>query len=682
MPFISCNKFATLARIRRETASRLFRDFHNGRINPWNGCVLNVQTSNGKGGKSGLHYLVSVDSLPTAFQERLKSSQALVKVPSNIPTLKDANKQEGWWLRQLEPILQPNLSRNNRALLVEEICNRKHTDWNGNPKTISRSTLYARLKKFQTQGIGSQIRKRREDRGNRRVYISKLWDSNVPFENTTKQNISDAITRQIQGYIKSGLVTSKTEVFIRNYLMKQTIGNGFNPNEPNFLERICKVPKYKISEQKRFKNVHRFKSDKKAHYDASPSIKRDWSGLKPMECVVADVHHLNFLINRENGTTATAKMIAFQDMATRRVWSELIFFDKKGGVRNTDVIAVFARMLSDKSWGVPKNLYLDNGSEYRFADYLSDLFNIVYPTTNFKTGECSSKKITAMPIAQAGDHIIRAIAYNSKAKPIEALFGHLEQHFFRHTDGYIGDDRMNPKTPKLGKLPRGQENFDSAIIEFESKMAAYHAFPQSAFLKGKSPNESFQNFVDDGWAATIVEHDDLNAAISKPQSRKVIGDCVKAFNIEFQADELAAYSGDRVVAYIPPYTEFNAIRIETQKGDFICNAIAERTYRYDNREGAKRSSERKKNFDQKIRHMDKSTPTPDVNAEFKKIVDQSIPVTPNEPTDIVSLFGDEKAPPTPLPDNVVPLHATPKSNEEVIELNKKMLPNFDWRKPE
>ena len=65
-------------------------------------------------------------------------------------------------------------------------------------------------------------------------------------------------------------------------------------------------------------------------------------------------------------------MLAFMDVATRRVRAELVMIEGKGGVRNTDGIKAFLAMAVDPAWGLPKHFYVDNGSEYLFSDYLSD----------------------------------------------------------------------------------------------------------------------------------------------------------------------------------------------------------------------------------------------------------------------------------------------------------------------
>jgi hypothetical protein len=66
------------------------------------------------------------------------------------------------------------------------------------------------------------------------------------------------------------------------------------------------------------------------------------------------------LVRRENGTAATPKLLAFLDLATNRLFYQLVFFEARGGVRNIDVISAFVEMCKDPAFGVPQYLYCDN----------------------------------------------------------------------------------------------------------------------------------------------------------------------------------------------------------------------------------------------------------------------------------------------------------------------------------
>ncbi len=73
-------------------------------------------------------------------------------------------------------------------------------------------------------------------------------------------------------------------------------------------------------------------------------------------------------------------------------------------------------MVSHPEWGLPGTLYLDNGGEYNWSKFIDD-----------------AMQLGDMTVLQSIDKnarlssIVKAMPYNAAAKPIEGLFGSLEQ---------------------------------------------------------------------------------------------------------------------------------------------------------------------------------------------------------------------------------------------------------------
>ncbi|MFC7663317.1 hypothetical protein ACFQWF_12070 [Methylorubrum suomiense] len=120
-----------------------------------------------------------------------------------------------------------------------------------------------------------------------------------------------------------------------------------------------------------------------------------------MGLVLGDVHHTDTLIERADGTTATPKLIAWKDVGTRRVRWDVVLCDAGTSIRNADLIASFLNMVRDPAWGMSAMLYLDNGSEYLFAEFLKDAMQL----TGFR-GE----------LLDHGSPIVKARPYNAQAK--------------------------------------------------------------------------------------------------------------------------------------------------------------------------------------------------------------------------------------------------------------------------
>ena len=100
---------------------------------------------------------------------------------------------------------------------------------------------------------------------------------------------------------------------------------------------------------------------------------------------------------------ATPKGIAWLDAGTRRVRIDLVLCEPGTAIRNADLIDSFIAMTQDPHWGMPAKLYLDNGSEYRFAEFLPDALKLAGL-------DCEG--------FDRGKPLIRATAYNAAAKGI------------------------------------------------------------------------------------------------------------------------------------------------------------------------------------------------------------------------------------------------------------------------
>ncbi len=180
------------------------------------------------------------------------------------------------------------------------------------------------------------------------------------------------------------------------------------------------IPRRFIDREQQYRKVAIFDRNRKAHEDAKPRIIRSRTGLEPQQIIVGDVHHLDIVMRRPDGSEAWPKAVAWLDLATNRIWLDLVLLDKGEGIRNADVIKSFIRMVS--AWGMPQSLYLDNGSEYRWPEFVNDALKLV-----------ADIKYDVDP---RRSQIVRAKPYNASAKAIESIFGLLEQRYFRTLPGW------------------------------------------------------------------------------------------------------------------------------------------------------------------------------------------------------------------------------------------------------
>ncbi len=596
----------------------------------WHGSRLIIRVVKGRGGRSGINYEIALESLPSHIQLRFEFEKRETFDGRTADSCHNKLAERNWWLTLLQPVIAKPKGSLERGEAMRKLARTETFDWNGRPFLPSFRQIQRRCAAYEReQSISALSRQRRSDRGQKRVVVSRVWDNAVSerFDDALKQEIAAGLRQQVRGLIKSGATGKIVAALASDYLKKITSANGFRPNDPKVLDRICKFPRALIRSEQHYKKVYRHKHDRKASDDDRPRIKRTTAGMLPMECVVMDVHHINVLLRRENGTTATPKLLAFMDIATRRVWAELVFIENRGGVRNSDVIEAFVAMTRHSAFGLPQTLYCDNGAEYLFADFLNDAMQLLVPVT----GEPGKSRV------------IRALPYNAAAKPIEAWFGHFEQQFLKACQVYIGDDRMNPKRPALGKLPEPfNGGFDAFKTFFNGLLKAYEVLPQAGALKGSSPRGAFEAHVREGWAATIIDPDRLHTVFTRPETRKVRQHGISVGGRKWTCDELDVYFEEIVTVHVPQYHGYNALRLTGSNGEFIGIARPEEEFTFLDPRGAKRSAERVKRRNRALRRADNSVPSINIGAELLELGRSRPDIVPNAPRGTISVASEGK----------------------------------------
>jgi hypothetical protein len=590
----------------------------------WHGHNLEVRTIHGRGGRSGIQYQVKVSSLPPHLQERLKALQSDVEARLKLRLGDDqARLERAWKYDVIRPALAYPAGSGDRRAEIDKLDGVERLDWTGQYRKLARSTLYAWIDTYEAEGIHGLAKRVRKDKGAKRVYISRAWTKAVPFDDEIKATIEHDIKQHIRSLIKGGLGPKQTREMASAKLEEITGAYGFLVNHPTQIKSVFAIPQAFVQAENQFKAVYLRRSDRKAYEDDKPRIHRTIEGLMPMDVVVADIHHTNVRILRDDGTTATPKMIAFMDIATERVFYERILFEGRGGVRNVDVIRTFINMCMDHSWGLPKKMYFDNGSEYRFADYLEDALRL-----GVEMDDISKAK-----------SIHRAMPNNPATKRVEGLFREYNQGYQRHIPGWIGDDRMNPKGKELGKLHAPyRHGFDAFCDHFRQLSAAYDNMPKSGALQGKSPNGRFREFVEDGWRATVLDPHQLLTVFTKPEQRTVTSHEISVDGRQWTSEELARYFGRKVIVHIPQFGfGFNLLKVCDPDGNEIGDVRPCKKFEYFNPRGAQESAHLNSIRNKALTELAKSAPEIDVGAALIEFGAKHLPVVPNEPKGVVSV---------------------------------------------
>ena len=447
---------------------------------------------------------------------------------------------------------------------------------------------------YETGGLGALKRKPREDRGQRRHTVSAAWDAWAE-ESQLDGAAKAQIAAKLERYTRS-LWAASTEIGERRIallasdkLAELTEAAGFK-GEAGQLRKVCKLSLRFVRRHQHYRAVAIYDQDAKQWHDKHrPRIRRTREGRWPMDIVVGDVHPMDVLLQRADGSTFTAKLVAFLDWATNRIFVHPVFLEKGEGVRQEHVIDATCAMTQEPTWGLPQAFYLDNGSEYGHVDAIAAAQRL-----NIQMRALGDDPAFDQALLERCHPIVRAQPYNAAAKAIEPAFKTLERGFFSMLPGWIGGDRMAKKTANVGRepapYPHGGDQF---LADLQKCMDAYHATPQAGALNGRTPNEAFNEAVEAGWQRRPVARGALLAAFGKDEFREVRQGAFSFGSRVYTHEAIQALPAKtKLHLRIPPFRDLPEIPVMDTGGALLCMATVDRSYDALDPEGAREAGRR------------------------------------------------------------------------------------------
>lgn len=550
---------AGLAGISRQAAHKaLFQAINN---HTWRGATLNVRTVDGAGGQGGNALQVHIPSLPADLRAIWhKRNPGALKAPAVAPIEAAAPAaidvgiggrvaEMKWKLAIAAPaLIHPKGSR-ARAAVLKDIAAREHPGLNGKPVQVAVDTLRDWLAKVEGGNEKSLARPRRADAGKRRYFVNAKWDKACPLPDTAKRPIADAIEGYIRGLWREATNSEgKVNALASAELQGLSRAAGWH-DAPLIRPGLHLVRRLSPSRLVGIKE----KDAKRYHDQYTPRIHRRRPD-SPMDIVIGDVHPVDVLLTREDGTEGTARMIAWLDLANNDLFYTLVLLPKGKGITQAHIAASFVDMV--QAWGLPRTLYLDNGSEYQWAEMIAGFEKLQGLCEGFRVFIAGAGDIDAAAgiegdtaaTEQVPRATVRAKPYNAQAKAIEGVFSALEK-FIALIDGYIGGNRMTKKTSNVGKAPRPYPHSFETFKEvaFAEAVAFYRNEPQRGTMGGKSPNERKRAAVADGWKpGASVPRESFLFAFAKPYQPRVHPGGIQVENEWFNGDELIPEIGSKI----------------------------------------------------------------------------------------------------------------------------------------
>ena len=471
----------------------------------------------------------------------------------------------------LDPLLEIT-DPMERSRQIEAICK---------AKGLGKNTVYRWLKRYAAEGMHGLLRKTRTDRFCRRVMISKKMDD-IAFDNGLSiadyHDFVETFRAQVRGLWAQGGASLRQVTMLATAALKELCEKYNIAHKDAVL--ACKDGALVnfIQAEKRFCRVAIANRDAKGFYDRhTTAIERSRADLKPGEIVFGDVSPCDIPVLQPDGTTGWARLIAWQDAATNMLHITGYLAPKGSSVRREHVAQAFAAMCEDSPWGLPKKLYLDNGSEYSWNEMLDAWRDLAKLSHGKFVGMWDEKAL--------GDEgrIYRSIPFKPRAKSLEGQFSNL-LHFMAWHKSFAGSDRMRKKVANLGKavIATDLDDLKKYIGEI---VAFYHATPQSGHLGGVSPIEKMAQFQKEGFTRVTIDREALSLAFSITETRKVQAGCVKVNSLRYYHPKLHQYDGEMLEVKYPKHAPdccfvFNG-------GRLLCVAALHKIFEFTDPEGAK-----------------------------------------------------------------------------------------------
>lgn len=644
--WLDSSAFAELAGVSARMANKALQRAVQGHA--WKGYHLTVKVSEGASGRGGKRYLVNANSLPPEISARhYFGNTDLAEAPHgdviNAPMQlgqerKRLNKREreGEWKESItRPARRNPRGSKERAEAIKELIAEPLKFPCGKEKQVTYATVLNWINAIEQGGTEAAGRKVRADVGKPRYLISAKWDKACPLASEIQTQIVDEINRYIRSLWRSGVPGwVKAQDLASSKLVELCQGYGWSAS-PQLLTQLCHLPRRRIEAERPAALVAIDETDAKQFFDHYlPRVNRHRDGIEPMDIIVGDVHPMDVKLTRPDGSEVYARLIAWQDVATNRLWLTLVMLAKGEGVRREHVAMSFASMC--EAWGLPKTLYLDNGSEYNWAEMINGFTELSRLTGQLSMYMMDAKSDFAAAVGHARDSasrsIVRARAYNAPAKPIEGLFSVTEQGFFTMLQGWVGGNRMRKKTHNVGKEPTA---YSGSWEEFHEDVATmlryYHATNQNGYLQGISPRDSYAGFIDEGWKKTAVSADVLLLAFAneyEPTIGQRRAGLATVNAVDYYHDALLPYTGRKLTVRVAKHDPRFAFCFEGRQ--LICTATIEATYGFLETAGAKEQQRRAKALRRVITEIKQDCDRLDLVSEVERHLEHK-PEMPDAP---------------------------------------------------
>lgn len=483
-----------------------------------------------------------------------------------------------WKLSILTPALEFPKGSHGRGKALRDLAGKEYIRPDGKAIKPAYNTLAAWIEKYVTEGEAGLVRKPRA-KGERRTIINRQWDTACPLPDEEKTRIGAELEAYIRSLWAAGTPgVNKIEGFATSKLMELCRAAGWM--EASL--KNCAVGRHPVELHREVALIALKERNAKEFFDNRlPRIKVNRKQLKPGDVVIGDVHRID-VAWKDTDRTVHARLIAWLDLATYDIFVSVVILPEGRDIRQEDVARSFVDMV--QAWGLPKQLRLDNGKEYKWQEMMEGFDALAYMVRSFQAFAGAFSEDIDQAAFEPRNPISRARPYNAPAKQIEGVFGIVERFFFSMIPGWIGGDRMNKRPHKVGEAPRPHDGDEERFIKDIS--ICLDIYRNTAQADGSSPNDKRRAAVAEGWQRVVAAPSVFLFAFSEVRKYTVHN---QGINVDGQwgiCDALIPYIGRKVDIRVAKWHRSHTFFLDPE-GTLHAITMGGNTFDHDDPAGAK-----------------------------------------------------------------------------------------------
>lgn len=431
-----------------------------------------------QGGKGGMVWVLCLDRCSPDLKERF----GVVEAPLR-PSLNEAIKGHvsAWqWDEQADKymiiaaILETAKRSPERAEAFRTVAAQSHL-MRGKLEQFAQSTVRDWVRAYELRGMVGLLPVARGDVGVDRTAITRAWDEGIDLPFHLRAGIAARVVREARSMIYNDGTSVREVIRLASAALCRLSAEAGSALALQALQAVCLLnsPWAERADLKRYHLGYQAKKDHKAYQDKAVGRVSMALNAVPMDLAQGDVHYVDILV-KDEGEPVRVRLIAWLDMSSLFVWVTPVLLSKGTGIVQADIAESLFDLTSCPHGGIPKEFYLDNGSEYAA---LSD----------------AMARLAVLSEREFGLTLAKPYSPTSKGS-IEGLF-HVLEDIFKGLPGWIGGRRDNKKSSNKGKVvapySKGLGQLTEDIL---ACVAIYNSRPQGSAsrLGGLSPKEVYE----------------------------------------------------------------------------------------------------------------------------------------------------------------------------------------------